>query len=223
MITITGRLTDNMGVSRHEEVSSVGAPGGRLIARSDTHHVALPADSYLDTQPSTIPLDVSHDEVVGEVHYLERRATGLYIVATSDVDEIADLDEDIYLSPSVLFAVDERSGSLVSGSDAELDGVALTFSPATYCQQPVTIVPADLHRAADYARCRPELRHCADTIDRAVNYHSRHQRGAPHVIADRTRPEPTRRLDNHPAFTTTKAGMPAGMRYSGGGSILAIR
>jgi hypothetical protein len=189
-VTVSGRLTDSMGVSRHEEVTSAIAPGGHLVARSETRFVALPADSYKDVQPAHIPLDISHDEVIGEVVFIERRANGLYIVASSDVDELADIDDELYLSVAACYRVASRGGSVQCGADAELDGVAVTMSPATYCQTPVTVIPGDLHSAADYARCRAQLRGAAPFIERAEKYRQRRGRYDPHVIATEPRPDP---------------------------------
>jgi hypothetical protein len=223
-VTITGRLTDSMGVSRHEDVTSAIAPGGHLVASCQTRFVSLPADSYLDRQPSRIPLDLHHRDVVGEVVFIERRENGLYLVATSDEDALADLDIEMFFSPSVNYRIRSKGGCAEHGTDAELDGVAITTSPATYCQTPITVVPAGLHRAADHARCRRELRGCADIIERAHKYDQRRSRNAPHTIATWPPPKPVAvpRMTAAPV-SAAPSFWPAGMRFSGAGEILAIR
>jgi hypothetical protein len=223
-VTITGRLTDSMGVSQHLDVTSAVGPGNRLVASYERRFVALPADAYLDRQPNRIPLDLHHRHIVGEVVYLERRDNGLYLVATSDEDALADLDLEMFLSPSVGYRIRSKGGSAEHGTDVTLDGVAVTTSPATYCQTPINVVPAELHRAADYCRCRPRLRGAADLIERAHEYDQRRGRNAPHTIATWPAPKPVAvpRTSASPV-AASPSFWPPGMRFSGAGEILAIR
>jgi hypothetical protein len=87
---------------------------------------------------------------------------------------------------------------------------------------PIIVVPAELHRPADYVRCR-SMRATADFIDRADKYARRHRRDDPHVIVLDPHLAAERQRKTAAAHAVqTVNGWRAGMRFSGGGETLAI-
>jgi hypothetical protein len=151
-VTIVGRFADELGHYR-----SPTGPG------------AIPAANYRAEQPRAILLDLDHgDETVGQVDYLEADA-GLWAVAESPLDGLAEIDAPVYYSPEVAHR---------DGRDAELHGLALTHRPASVGAVPVTIVPGSLAAAA--ARSTGELH---ARLARAVAYRQSRRPGDRHRIA----------------------------------------
>lgn len=219
--TIAGRLTDQTGVSQHLDVTRAYAPGGQLIANAQRTYVSLPADRYRSRQPRTIPLDLHHDKICGEVTYLERNKDGISIVAVAFIDELADLDLEMFLSPALRYHVERHSGSVQEGTNVEIDSIALCTNPATVGNRahPIVAIHGDMRQAHDYAKSTPQLRWVSNLIGRAREYERNRHRDDDHVIIDVDQGERYER-----AYPDKEPPGCGPMRYSAAvGQVLSVR
>jgi HK97 family phage prohead protease len=163
---IVGRIVDQLG---HIMISDLvqGRYGPEVRHRA----YCRPAHQYRSTQPSSIVLDIGHEAPIGTVKYLEQDVGGLFAVCEADdADDLAD-GGAWYFSPA--------STAYTDGTNVELTGLAMTCSPATVAQLPVTILPGNLAQAA----ARAPWGGVRDRLRRAVDYDRTKRWGDPHHIA----------------------------------------
>ena len=171
-VTVFGRVVDHSGLAHQ-----IYAVQGRYTPEIRHSFYQLAAGEFRRRQPGTICLDLDHDEVVGEVVYLEQAAGGLMAVATSERDDLEDLarDRDVFFSPS--------TDATVAGHDIELTGLALCCQSALIGQRPVTVLPGDLRAATEHVRLHRRDWGLVHRLERAAAYRSRRRFGDPHLIA----------------------------------------
>jgi HK97 family phage prohead protease len=107
-------------------------------------------DLIIGEDPLLVTLDHDHDKRVGEVVWLERTEQGdIHCVAVvDDVDELADLDRDLYFSGEILSFPSNRNQLAWIGHGPCLLSVGVCLEPAALGLRPLDIRPGDVRSSA---------------------------------------------------------------------------
>lgn len=169
-VTIVGVLADELGAASQITVIPYGGPSAGRNFDCRREYFSVSSLHYRSVQAAAINVDRDHDQVIGEVKYLERAPNG-QLHAVCEIDG-ADLDGPLYFSPAIRY----RDG----GRDVELRGLALTATPATIGLPPVDAVPGTIADAATKVVYQHGF--AGQLIRRAREYDRRRKRGEPLVI-----------------------------------------
>lgn len=197
--TIIGQVIDQVGHSARREGLALR---GWFTDAAELRH----------RQASEIPLTADHGEEIGSVLYLGRTAGGVYAVAVTDHDQLADFGQPVYYSATT----DCRASD---GGDGVILELALTAATARVAAQPVQTIAGDIRSSLDRGKWTPRHDLVGRLLAATVEEIKFRRPGHPTYLRALGRPRPDRPVD-----TTLRAlGRPRLERSQHTGRIISVR